>query len=80
MKRKDIIAVIGTVLVSALFAFIIFNQVFGKASKDQTAEEVTAITSEFNLPDKKVFNKDAVNPTTLIEISPNDNNQPFAIQ
>ena len=65
---------------SALFAYIGFNQFFGQASKNQTAEVIAPISSEFVLPSDKVFNKDAVNPTKLIEISPNDNNQPFAIQ
>jgi len=80
MKQKDIVAVMGTVMVSALFAFVIFSKVFGGASKNQTAEVVDPITSEFNLPSDKVFNNQAVNPTKLIEISPNDNSQPFANQ
>lgn len=80
MKQKDFIAVIGTVLVSAIFAFVLVNKLLGSSSKDLTAEVVTPITAEFNLPDGKIFNVEAINPTKLIEISPNNNNEPFANQ
>lgn len=78
MKQKDILTIVVTVIVSGLFSFIICSK-FIVTSKDfkQTAEIVEPISSDFKLPDSKIFNPNAINPTKLIEIGPNTNNQPF---
>lgn len=81
MKQKDIIAIVLCVVMSAVFSFVICSKViFTSADKLQKAEVVAPITSDFKLPDSKVFNDQAVNPTKQIEIGPNTNNQPFANQ
>lgn len=79
MKQKDLAVVIGAGVVSAIFAFLITGKfIFTAKDRQQKVEVVTPITSEFNLPSKAVFNTDAINPTQLIQIGPNSNNQPFA--
>jgi len=81
MKQKDIIIIIATVFISGIFSYVICNSVlFGSKDQKQTAQVVQPIVSDFKLPDKKIFNIDAVNPTTLIQIGPNSNEQPFAKQ
>jgi hypothetical protein len=81
MKQKDIAVIAVVVCLAAIVAFIVSNQfLIPRSEKKQTAEVVSAITEEFDVPDNKVFNTEAINPTKLIEIAPNDNNQPFANQ
>lgn len=81
MKQKDAIIIIMCVVIATIFSYVIFNQILGgPKNRQQKAEVVTPITPEFNLPDKTIFNTEAVNPTKLIEIGPNTNNQPFANQ
>lgn len=81
MKQKDLAIIAITVFISGIFSFIICSKlIFGAQDRLQKVEVVTPISSDFQLPDKKIFNAEAVNPTKLIEIGPNSNNQPFANQ
>ena len=81
MKKKDLLAILVVIIVSAVFAFIICSKfIFTKKDSQQTIEVVTPITATFTLPDKKIFNTEAFNPTKLIEIGLSSNNQPFANQ
>ena len=79
MKRSELFIIIAVVIASGLLSYVVCNSlIVPKKSKVQTAETVTAITDEFDLPDKSVFNDQAINPTKLIQIAPGDNGQPFA--
>jgi hypothetical protein len=81
MKRKDLIIIIFVVVVSAIFSYLLFSQFLTPDNKkQQQVEVVKAITSEFQIPDNKQFNSEAYNPTKLIEIGPNANEQPFTNQ
>ena len=81
MKQKDLITIVASVVVAGIFSFIICSQfINSSADHNQKYEIVQPISAEFNLPDKKIFNTEAINPTKLIEIAPNTNNQPFANQ
>jgi hypothetical protein len=81
MKSKDLAAIIGVVVVSALFSFIVSSQLLIKPdTKKQFAEEVSAISADFVVPGKEQFNTDAINPTKLIKIVPNQNTKPFSNQ
>jgi hypothetical protein len=78
MKQKDIAVIAITVFISGIFAYVICGSfIFTRKDQQQKVEVVTAIDSNFSLPDKTIFNSDAINPTKLIEIGPNSNNQPF---
>jgi len=78
MKQKDFIVIGVTVFFAGLVSYFICSKfLFSKSTHNQTAEVVEAITSDFSLPDKKIFNTDAIDPTQLIQIGPNSNNQPF---
>ena len=79
MKQKDIAIIAITVFIAGIFSYVICsNFLFSTKDQKQTVEVVTPISSNFDLPDKKIFNTEAVNPTTVIKIGPNTNSQPFA--
>jgi len=78
MKQKDITAIAISVFVAGMFSYIICNNfIITGTQKKEEVEVVTPITSTFNLPDKAIFNNEAIDPTQLIEIGPNSNSQPF---
>jgi hypothetical protein len=78
MKQKDIILIVGIVIVSAIFSLFISKLIFGSAAElQQKAEVVQPISSAFAEPDKAYFNKDSIDPAKLITVSPNDNPNPF---
>lgn len=77
MKKKDLILIIVVVFVAGIFSFIISNFLIAGGSKQLEAETVQKISSEFQPPDKNVFNDQAINPTKLIEIGNNNNQKPF---
>jgi flagellar basal body-associated protein FliL len=78
MKQKDIGLIVAVSAVTAIFAWVISSQVLAAPANIQTSVEVVpVINSEFPIPDKKNFNGESVNPTQLIRIGENDNNNPF---
>lgn len=78
MKQQDIAAIIIIVFMAGVFSFFISSKFITPSSEKLTAETVSAITPEFALPSKDMFNSEAINPTVRIQIAPNENNQPFA--
>lgn len=78
MKQKDWAVVIIISFVSAIFSFVISNQIFGSPKqRQQEVEVVTPISAEFPTPDGKYFNDKALDPTQLIKIGDTNNNAPF---
>lgn len=78
MKQKDFVVIGVTVFVTGLISYFICSKfLFSGSTHGQKVEVVEAITSSFSLPDKKIFNSDAIDPTQLIQIGPNSNDQPF---
>jgi hypothetical protein len=77
MKEKDIALIIVIVFVSGLLSFFISNKFISPPKHDLKAAKVEAITSEFKEPDTKYFNDQSVNPTQLIKINNNSNDNPF---
>ena len=79
MKQKDIALIVVIVVISAAISLTLSNLVFGSpANRQQQAEVVQPITASFPKPDSRFFNKDAFNPTKVITIDPNANNNPFS--
>lgn len=78
MKQNDIALVVVISFISIGVSILASNLVFN-TSKDKKleAEVVTVITPEFNQPDKKYFNTDSIDPTQIIRIGENANQQPF---
>lgn len=78
MKQKDIALILVVAFVSAVLAFLLSNWMFGgEQSREQTAETIDVVTSEFQQPPEKYFNANSVNPTKLIEIGGKPNPNPF---
>lgn len=80
MKQKDIALIIIVVFVSGVISLVVSNFVFGSPEKRQEEVElVEPISAEFNVPakDDKYFNSEALDPTLIIRIGDNSNEQPF---
>lgn len=79
MKQKDIALIIVLIAVSGVISFVLSGMIFGKpADRQQKAEVVDVISSDFSLPPTKYFNNNSVNPTQLVEIGNGNNPNPFA--
>ena len=78
MKQKDIALIIVVMFFSAILSLLITQALFStKGKKSLSAEIVEPITAEFREPDKTVFNADAINPTQLIQIGGEANQNPI---
>jgi ABC-type maltose transport system permease subunit len=78
MKQKDIAVIIVVVFVSGVLSFFLSRLLFtSPKNRQQKVEVVNVITSDFPTPDAQYFNKDSVNPTTLIQIGDSNNPNPF---
>lgn len=78
MKQKDwtviIVAVVGGGIISILLSNVIISP---PKSRTVKVEVVEKITSDFILPSKEYFNKDAINSTKIITIGTPTNPKPF---
>jgi len=78
MKQKDVALIIVLVAVSGVVSFLLSGYIFAKpADRQQKAEKVDVITSDFTQPDTKYFNSTSVDPTQLIQIGGSSNPNPF---
>lgn len=78
MKQKDIALIIVLAAVSAVVSFLVSGWIFNKpANRQQKAEVVDVITSDFTLPSEKYFNNNSIDPTQLIQIGNSNNPNPF---
>ncbi len=78
MKDKDIILIIVVVFISGVFSLILSNVLFASPkNRQEKVAIVEPITADFQQPDKKYFNVDSIDPTQIIKIGENNNNQPF---
>lgn len=78
MKQKDIALILVIAVVSGVISFLVSGWIFAKpADRQQKAEKVDVITSDFSLPDPAYFNADAINPTQLVRIGDSNNPNPF---
>jgi hypothetical protein len=77
MKQKDMALILVIIVISAAVSLLISNKLFGPQSHQQEVEVVQAIKSDFPTPDKKYFNEKSIDPTQLIQIGTNNNQNPF---
>jgi energy-converting hydrogenase Eha subunit A len=84
MRQKDIAVLVGVGVLAAIVSSIIASKVFTTpANRSTKVPVVTPISGTF--PDVKndsqyntIFNSNAIDPTQLIKIGPNQNPQPFS--
>lgn len=78
MKQKDFLLIAVVVIVAGVISLLISNFfIAGESQRNLKAQVVEPISAEFQKPDERVFNDKAINPTQLIQIGNNNNNQPF---
>ncbi len=78
MKQKDIATIIVIVAISAVLSFVISGKIFvTSANRQQKVEIVDVIDSSFQTPSSKYFNTASIDPAQLVQISSNNNQNPF---
>ncbi len=77
MKQKDIALLIIVVFVAGVGSFFLSGLLFKTNNLSEKVETVEPISAEFQEPDERVFNANAINPTQLIRIGDDSNKQPF---
>lgn len=79
MKKNDLAALLVIIVVGGIFSYVIANAVIGKPKNNPVqVEHVTPIAPNFPVPDSRVFNDKAVDPTVEINGDGQSSNQPFA--
>lgn len=78
MKQKDVALIIIIAFISAIVSFLISGRLFvTPANRQQQVEVVDPITTSFQTPDSKYFNKDSIDPTQQTQIGTGNNQNPF---
>lgn len=79
MKQKDIALILVIIFVSAIISLFVSKAIFGSPqNRQQQAEVVQPITSDFPKPDSRYFNPQAFDPTKAITVGQNANTNPFS--
>ncbi len=79
MKKNDIALIVLIVSISMVVTYFIGRAIIGDPKKQQTtAEVVEPITPDLVTPSNQIFNRDAINPTVVIQIGNPSNQQPFS--
>ena len=78
MKQKDIALILVIVVISVVLSMVISKKVFVTSANNQQAAQVENITTNFPQPDPNYFNINSIDPTQLIQVSPNNNSSPFS--
>lgn len=77
MKQKDIVLIIVVVFVAAVLSFLTSKYLFSGDNAEQSVEKIDAISTTFEAPNDKYFNKNSLNPAQSIEVNNNANTSPF---
>lgn len=78
MKQKDIALIIVVAFIAGVISLFGSKALFtSNTNRNMEAEKVDKITEVFISPDTTVFNKNAINPTKLIQIGDSSNPKPF---
>jgi hypothetical protein len=78
MKQKDIALIILIAGIAGIISFFVSRAMFSSHSqRSQQAAVVDAISTDFTSPSSKYFNTNSIDPTQLIQIGNNNNNNPF---
>ncbi len=78
MKKNDFAALILIGSVSLLVAWFTANALIGEPKKEaQKVKTVEAISDQVETPDKRIFNKQAINPTVERSIGKSSDSLPF---
>lgn len=79
MKKSDIAILVLIVSITLVISFLLVKALFGEPqSQALKAEKVDPIAATIQEPSPSIFNKDALNPTVVIQIGNPSNQQPFS--
>ena len=78
MKQKDIATLALIVGLSIVVSVVISNLLItSPKNRQQKVEIVEKLSSNFDRPDDKVFNKEAINPTQTVRIQTGQDGNPL---
>ncbi len=78
MKKNDVALIVLIVSISLVVSYFVVKAIVGNPKNQQTtAEVVEPITPNIVQPSNQIFNRDAINPTVVIQIGNPSNQQPF---
>lgn len=78
MKQKDWALIVVIVVVSAILSLFISKAIFvTPTNRQQSVESVQPISSDFPTSSIEKYVNGGFDPTQLIQISPNNNSNPF---
>lgn len=81
MKRSDIALLALIVSLTLVISFLVVKAIFGEATNQATkVEKAESISANIVEPSPTIFNRDAINPTVVIQIGNSGNQQPFTGQ
>lgn len=81
MKQKDIALIVVVAIVAGVISVFASRFIFASGTdRQQKAEVVDAVSTDFIKPSDKYFNANSIDPTRLIEIGESNNQNPFASQ
>ena len=79
MKQKDIALIAVIVVIGAVLSLVVSKSIFATPQdRQQQVEVIEPISADFPTPDKRYFNKDALDPTKVITIGETANPNPFS--
>lgn len=78
MKKNDIALIVLIASISLVVTYFVAKAILGDPKgQEASAEVVEPITPDLTTPSNKIFNRDAINPTVVIQIGNPSNQQPF---
>lgn len=81
MKKNDIALIILITSITLVISYLVVKALFGEpASQQTTVEKVEPLVGIIQEPAPRIFNKNAINPTVVIQIGNPSNQQPFSGQ
>ncbi len=81
MKKSDIALLALIVSLTLVISFLVVKTIFGEATNEATkVEKAESISANLVEPSPTIFNRDAINPTVVIQIGNSGNQQPFTGQ
>lgn len=79
MNKKNLAVIILIVSVTLALSYFLIKAIFGTPNTQQVKVEVVeVITADIVQPSPKIFNKNAINPTVIINIGKPSDKQPFS--
>ncbi len=75
MKKTDIAMIILIATVSVMLAFFVTKSILGNSTDEAVkVKKIDKISAGIDEPSEKVFNKNAINPSVEVQITPSGGN------